>query len=282
MAMPIQLIAMDIDGTLLDSRSQLPPRNAKAIAEAAAQGIEIVMVTGRRFNSAKLIAEQLPCETKLIVSNGALVKSISGQTHLRTLLPTETARGILDATEEFRPMAAVIFDRPTGGQLVFESIDWEGPFVGTYLKRHRHHVMEIAPLADCLNGEDPIEVMFIGECAPVRAAVNRLESLDFRGDYTLALTEYPATGFSFLDVLQRGVTKGSALAAWCATRGIARENVMAIGDNWNDREMLKYAGLPIVMGNSIPELHSAGWEATLSNDECGVAEAIRRHALRRL
>src|SRR3974377_1783984 len=109
--MPIQLIAMDIDGTLLDSRAQEPPENAQAIAEAASRGIEIVIVTGRRFHSARLIAEELPCDAKLIVSNGALVKSLSGETHLRSLLAAETARHILRATEAFHSLSAVVFDR---------------------------------------------------------------------------------------------------------------------------------------------------------------------------
>lgn len=271
---------MDIDGTLLDSKSQLSPENAGAIAEAASRGIEIVIVTGRRFNSARLIAEELPCEVELIVSNGALVKSKSGATHLRSLLSTDTARRVLHATEEFRPMSGVIFDRDAEDQVIFERIDWDGPFVGPYLRRHRSQVSEVMPLVDCLNGEDPVEVMFIGECVPVRAAHDRLESLAFRSDFTIALTEYPRTGFSFMDVLGRGVTKGSALAEWAKRRGIPRENVMAIGDNWNDREMLEYAGLPVVMGNSIAGLKSLGWAATLSNDQSGVAEAIRRYVLR--
>jgi len=280
-AMPIQLIAMDIDGTLLDSRAQLPPLNAQAIAEAASRGIEIVIVTGRRFHSARLIAEELPCDAKLIVSNGALVKSLSGETHFRSLLEAETARQVLRATEEFRSMSAVVFDRAVEAQVVLERIDWEGPIIGPYLRRHRHHVTEIAPLTDCLNGEDPVEVMFIGKCEAIRAAMSRLDQLGgFRADYTLALTEYANNGFSMLDVLAPGVTKGAALAAWAARRGIPRENVMAIGDNWNDREMLEYAGLPVVMDNGVAELKALGWTITRSNDECGVAEAIYRHALR--
>jgi 5-amino-6-(5-phospho-D-ribitylamino)uracil phosphatase len=278
--MPIQLIAMDIDGTLLDSRAQLPPQNAHAIAKAAARGIEIVIVTGRRFHSARLIAEELPCDAKLIVSNGALVKSTSGETHLRSLLAAETARQVLRDTEVFRPMCAVIFDRPAAGQVVFERIDWEGPLIGPYLRRHRQHVMEIAPLANCLNGEDPVEVMFIGPCDAIRAVIQKLEEDGHQVAYTLALTEYAKSGFSMLDVLAPGVTKGAALAAWAARRGIPRENVMAIGDNWNDREMLEYAGLAVVMDNCVAELKSLGWTTTLSNDECGVAEAIHRYALR--
>jgi hydroxymethylpyrimidine pyrophosphatase-like HAD family hydrolase len=82
-----------------------------------------------------------------------------------------------------------------------------------------------------------------------------------------------------LDVLRYGVTKGMALAEWARRLGIARAEVMAIGDNWNDREMLEYAGLPVLMGNSVPELKSLGWTLTLSNDDCGVAHAIRTHVL---
>lgn len=275
----IRLIATDIDGTLLDSQGQLPEANALALKEAADWGIEIVIVTGRRFHAARMIAEKLPCEVHLIVSNGALVKSSSGETHLRSLLPIKTARRVIEATGEFRQYQGVIFDRPDERQVIFERIDWEGPFVGPYLRRHRHQVAEVAPLAACLGAEDPVEIMFIGGCEIVRAAQRSLETYERRDEYTLALTEYEERGMSMLDVLQRGVTKGTALAEWAKRRGIAPDEVMAIGDNWNDREMLEFAGVPVVMGNAVAELKSLGWRVTLSNDDCGVAAAIRSHVL---
>jgi Cof subfamily protein (haloacid dehalogenase superfamily) len=275
----IRLIATDIDGTLLTSQGQLPEENARAIREAAERGVEIVIVTGRRFHAARMIAEQLPCEPTLIVSNGALVKSMSGETHLRSLLPMEVARKVIESTEEFRQYAGVIFDRPHERQVIFERIDWEGPFMGPYLRRHRQHVAEVAPLAACLDTEDPVEVMFIGGCGIIRDALGKLEMHERRGEFTIALTEYEERGMSMLDVLQRDVTKGNALAEWAKRRGIAPDEVMAIGDNWNDREMLEFAGTPIVMGNAVAELKSLGWRVTLSNDDCGVAAAIRAHAL---
>ena len=277
--MPIRLIATDIDGTLLDSHGELPEANALAIGEAAERGIEIVIVTGRRFDPARRIAQKLPCDAHLIVSNGALVKSGSGETHLRSLLPIETARRVIEATGEFRPYQGVIFDRPAERQVIFEQINWDGPFMGPYLRRHRHQVAEVAPLAACLDTEDPVEIMFIGECGVIRAAHRTLETHAHSDEYTLALTEYEERGMSMLDVLQRGVTKGTALAEWAKRRGIAPDEVMAIGDNWNDREMLEYAGTPIVMGNAVAELKSLGWRVTLSNDDCGVAAAIRSFAL---
>jgi 5-amino-6-(5-phospho-D-ribitylamino)uracil phosphatase len=273
------MIAMDLDGTLLDGNARLPAANARAIAEAAARGIEIVIVTGRRYDPARAIAAELGCDVHLIVSNGAVIKSFDGRTHYRRLLPAETARLVLESTAEFRSCAGVIFDRPAARQVIFERIDWDGPFVGAYLRRHRHHVAEIDPLTDCLDGEDPVEILYLDDCARIERAMNTLQALQASHEFTLALTEYPHRNLSMLDVLRHGVNKGAALAEWARRRGIPRENVMAIGDNWNDREMLEYAGLPVVMGNSVAELKTLGWSVTLSNDECGLAEAIHRHAL---
>src|SRR5690242_2396114 len=198
---------MDIVGTLLDSHSLLPPENARAIAEAADRGIEIVIVTGRRFHSARAIAARLPCSTDLITSNGALVKSASGETHLRSLLPVATARLVLEATPDFRSFCGVIFDRPRENQLIFEHIDWEARFMGPYLSRHPEHVAEVAPLTSCLDSEDPVEVLFIAECQAIRRVIRKLELHKQSQAYSLSLTEYPRADVSMLDVLNRGVTR---------------------------------------------------------------------------
>ena len=276
---PIKLIAMDLDGTLLDSASQLPRENADAIEEAAAQGLEIVIVTGRRFDSARAAAAGLACDAHFISSNGALIKSKDGTTHQRHLLPAAAARKVLEATPEFRFCTGVIFDRPHARQLIFEHVDWDTPFVGAYLRRHRDQVAEIAPLADCLDGEDPVEILFLAKCDEIRRVMGVLEALPSAHEFALALTEYESRNFSMLDVLRPGVTKGVALAEWARHRGIAPQDVMAIGDNWNDREMLAFAGLPVVMANSIAELKTLGYATTLSNDDAGVAAAIRKYAL---
>jgi Cof subfamily protein (haloacid dehalogenase superfamily) len=271
---------MDLDGTLLHTDGHLPAANARAIREAAARGIEILIVTGRRFTSARTIAGEIACDVHLICSNGALIKSCDGKTHFRQLLPAAIARDVLEATAEFRSCAGVIFDRPRERQIYFERVDWQGPFVGPYLRRHRDQVAEVSPLTECLDGEDPVEILYLDTCARVTRIIKRLESLASQHTFTLALTEYPNRDLSMLDVLAPGVNKGAALAAWARLRGVSRENVMAIGDNWNDREMLEYAGLPIVMGNGIPELKTLGWSVTGKNDDCGLAEAIHRHVLR--
>lgn len=277
------MIALDIDGTLLDTRHELPAANREAVEEAAARGIEMVLVTGRRFDFARPIAEHFGCELTLVVNNGALIKSKAGETHLRNLLPRELAREVLHATREFRSGTAVVFDRARERQVIFERVFWDDPVSSGYYQRNKQYIAECAPLENCLEenylAEDPIQVMFTGTVGRMRMALEALEAMPRARDFSLALAEYPARDFSILDVTRQGCSKGAALAEWTRRRGVAREELMAIGDNWNDRDMLEFAGLPVLMGNSAAELKALGWAVTATNDESGVAAAIRKYAL---
>ena len=278
--MLIRLIALDLDGTLLDSSSQVSDENHRAVAQAAARGIEIVLVTGRRYDFARPIAEGLGVNPHLICSNGAVIKSLDGKTHHRTLLPTAIARAVLVGSRQFREFAAIVFDRPKERQVIMERVNWDDPLRGSYFRKSREYLAVVDPLENCLNGEDPIQVGFSGPVAAIRRVHSALELLPLAPSFTLGLTEYEKRDLAILDVLGRGVTKAHGLAEWARHRGIDRQEIMAIGDNWNDCEMLEFAGLPVVMGNSVEELKSRGWTVTLSNDQAGVAEAIRRHVLR--
>ena len=276
--MPVRLIALDIDGTLLDENSRLPEKNRDAVAEAHARGIEIALVTGRRYDFATPIARQFPCPLTMIVNNGALVKSSDGGTELVHLLPREIAERVLEEAGEFRELASVCFNRPRENQVIYERIDWEDPLRGGYFARNREYLAEMSPLKDCLV-EDPIQVMFTGYANQVREVQSFLSGLPFAQEYSLAMTVYDKRDFGLLDVIKEGCSKGATLAEWVRRRGWSREHVMAIGDNLNDMEMLQFAGLPVVMGNSVPELKSLGWRETLSNDQGGVAAAIELYAL---
>lgn len=279
--MSVRLIALDIDGTLLDSASEVPAANRHAIEAAVEQGIEVALVTGRRFDFAHPIALQIPCALTMIVNNGALVKSKDGTTHLRHLLPHQTARAVLEFTSEYRAGAAVVFDRPRANQVIYEKIDWEDPRRKAYYARNREFIAQVCPLEDCLT-EDPIQVMYSGSVAEMQNASAALRKATKSLEFSLAMTFYDHRDFAMVDVIRLQCSKGATLAEWAAMRGFAREEVMAIGDNFNDREMLEFAGLPVVMANSVPELKSLGWRQTLSNDEGGVAAAIREYALENL
>jgi hypothetical protein len=276
--MLVRLIALDIDGTLLDDRAQLPEVNRKAVADAAARGIEVALVTGRRYDFALPIARQFPCPLTMIVNNGAMVKSSAGVTFLRHLLPRDVALRVLEATREFRDLASVCFDRPRENQLIFERIAWDDPVRRGYLERNREFIAEVSPLSGCLT-ENPVQIMFTGTVARMREVESVLAQFPFSSEYSLAMTVYDRNDFGLVDVISPGCSKGATLAEWVALRGWSREDVMAIGDNLNDMEMLEYAGLPVVMGNSVPELKSLGWHETLANDQGGVAAAIEAFAL---
>ena len=276
--MAIRFIALDIDGTLLDSASEMPAANLQAVEAAVRQGIEVALVTGRRFDFALPIAMQIGCPLTMIVNNGALVKSKDGQTHMRHLLDRETARDVLRLMPDFRRGAAVVFDRPRENQVVYEQIDWHDPRREAYYNRNRAFISQVSPLEKCLT-EDPIQVMYSGSVEPMQRAEVALRAASVGMTFSLAVTYYPERDFGMVDVIRPNCSKGTTLAEWTAMRGLKREEVMAIGDNFNDREMLEFAGLPIVMANSVPELKTQGWRETLSNDDGGVAAAIVEYAL---
>ena len=276
--MPVQLIALDIDGTLLSSRFTVSERNRAAIAEAVRRGIEVALVTGRRYDFAMPVAAQIDSPLTMIVNNGALVRTKEGHTLARHLLPRDTALRVLAATEPWRDATSVVFDRPLANQVIMESIDLEDGIRGAYYKWNKPFLGEARPLESCLV-EDPIQIMLSGPVQTMQAAEHALRSVQFTGEYFLAVTTYESKDFSMIDVLNPRISKGVALAEWAASRGIARQEILAIGDNHNDEAMLSFAGIPVVMENAVPELKTRGWHVTHTNDNDGVAAAIERFAL---
>ena len=276
----IRLIALDLDGTVLDSHGQIPEANFAAIARAVDAGVEVAIATGRRYEFARSILERLPAPLTLILSNGAIVKrhgQAGSETLMRRLLPRQAARVALGRAPAHRASAALIFDRPLAGQVVFESIDWNDPRHQRFYEANRPFVSEQSPLEDALT-EDPVQIMFTGCCPPMRRLFDDLRAAAAEDgvDYSVALTEYEQRDFSLVDVMQAGCSKGAALADWASRQGLSPSEVMAVGDNLNDLEMLEFAGTSVVMGNAIGDLQTRGWNRTATNDEAGVAKAIEK------
>jgi 5-amino-6-(5-phospho-D-ribitylamino)uracil phosphatase len=278
----IKLLAIDIDGTLLDSRGRLPDAHREALVDAVRMGIEVCLVTGRSFHFARPIANLLPIPLTLIVNNGAVVKEKGGATTMRHLLRREIARRVIEETRAYEDSVAIVFDRPDERQIVFERMDWSHPHRRGYYEKNKAFIAAAqAPLADVLT-EDPIQVMFNGGVAAMRELAAALRALSIADQCSVAVTEYEARDFSLVDVNGAGCSKGTTLARWTATRGISRDEVMAVGDNLNDVEMLEAAGVAVVMGNASDSLRSRGFEVTGTNDEGGLATAIDRYVRRRV
>ena len=273
--MPIRLIAIDIDGTLLDARGLLPDVNRDAVREAVDAGVEVALVTGRSFHHARPVGAALSDRVPLIVSNGALMKRRDGRTlHRRVLDPTVT-KDIIVTVRNHRRGAALIFDRDGPDQYLYEGIDWQHPNRRRYYELNRQFMTELSPLEDGLT-ESPLQLAFTGGVEEIRRLAALIRNLDVAARITVTLTEYEARDFSLLDITVGGCSKGAMLTTWLERRGIDAQDVMAVGDNLNDREMLALVGHPVVMGNAVPELKAVGWPTTAGHDDGGLAQAIRR------
>src|SRR2546423_11737628 len=132
----IRLIGIDVDGTLLDTRGQIPQANVDAIYDAVGAGIDVALVTGRSYPFARPIADPLPPTIKLIVSNGAVERGMNGSRLAQRLLDRHIARAVLEATRPFRHAAALAFDRDADSQVIFETMDWKHPGRTSQLARY--------------------------------------------------------------------------------------------------------------------------------------------------
>lgn len=269
----IRLLAIDIDGTLLDSKFQVSTANLEALRRAHEAGVEVMLVTGRRHTFALPIADLLGFDLWLISSNGAVTKSRRGELFHRDFLPVATARTLCSNMKEFRGNTVLTFDKESKGAIVVERLDELNSSIQRWLEKNMAFIDFIIPLEDSLVA-DPVQAMFCGSVQRMRHAVQSLAASGVSDRITVLRTEYPLRDLCIVDVLNQGCSKGHALERWTRYRGIPRAQVMAIGDNYNDVEMLEFAGLPVIMGNASQELRQHGWTVTLSNDESGVAAAI--------
>jgi Cof subfamily protein (haloacid dehalogenase superfamily) len=277
----IKLLAIDIDGTLLDSRGQLPGAHRDALIDLHASGVDIALATGRSFPFTQPVAALLPMPLTLIVNSGAVVKTRTGRTVLRHLLARDTARQVLAGTRAYEDSVALVFDREPDGpdpHIISQFMDWTHVHRRGYYETNKAFIGRTpAALVDEVT-EDLIQVMFNGSVEPMRSLVSGLRALPIADRFSVAITEYERRDFSLVDVNGAGCSKGATLARWVAARGLTAADVMAVGDNLNDVEMLDFAGTAVVMGNATEALKARGYLETASNDEDGLAHAVRRFA----
>jgi len=269
----IRLLATDIDGTLLNPQFQISEGDLAALRRAHAAGMEIVLVTGRRHTFALPIAQQLGFDLWLISSNGAVTRSLSGETFHRDLMPAEICRQLCESMILFRGNTVLTFDKEVKGAIVLEHLDEIGVSIRRWLEKNMEFIEFVVPIERALVS-DPVQAMFCGTMARMSLALEALKGTGLMDKITVLRTEYPVRDLSMIDVLNRGCSKGHALERWARHRGFHRDEVMAVGDNHNDVEMLEFAGHPVIMGNACEELRARGWRVTLGNEACGVAAAL--------
>jgi Cof subfamily protein (haloacid dehalogenase superfamily) len=283
--MAISLLALDLDGTLLDSHGQISKRNLNAIEKARANGVRVALVTGRRFRDSRPVALELGLDVPLISHNGALTKHAETLETVAVLpLPLAAAREALrvgrDAgadpllSDDHEGLGVLVYDHLSGGNIaVHRYIAWAMRLHGD--EEGRNAVRQVDSLEIYLDHE-PIHLAFSGRCQAMDQLAELLNAE--LGDRVKVLsTKYLEQDFTLLDVVNPAASKGAGVAAAAAEIGVGAKEIMAIGDNYNDLEMLLIAGTGVVMANAPQTLREIpGLHPTASNSEDGVALAIEK------
>ena len=191
MTPPIRSIAVDIDGTLLNSQFHTSEKDLEALRRANRNGIEVILVTGRRHAFALPIAVQLGFDLWLISSNGAVTRSLQGEAFHRDLLPATTCLELCGAMQEFRGNMVVTFDKESKGALVLERMDELTSSIRHWLEKNMQYIEFVVPIENALTA-DPIQAMFCGTISRMQAALRTLESNGENDQITVVRTEYPA------------------------------------------------------------------------------------------
>jgi hydroxymethylpyrimidine pyrophosphatase-like HAD family hydrolase len=233
---------------------------------------------------------ELGLDIPLISHNGALTKHAATLQTVSVLpLPLDAARKALQVGREAGADALLSDDHEGLGVLVYDHLRGENTAAHKYVSwARRIHgkeeggaaVQQVASLEDYLDHE-PIHLAFSGTCNEMDQLEETLKS-ELGSTVKVLGTKYLEQDFTLLDVLNPAASKGAGVAAAAAELGVAREEIMAIGDNYNDLEMLLFASTGVVMANAPPSLREiAGLHPTASNREDGVALAIEQFILNR-
>nr|AUN37223.1 HAD superfamily hydrolase [uncultured bacterium] len=284
----IKLLALDLDGTTINSRGEISVENREAIRAAEEQGVLVTIATGRRFRDAQPVGQDLGLNAPLITHNGGLLKyADSLETVHYTLLSPETSIEIISVGKRFGGDALVSTDPHGKGTLIYDRISAHNTPLQRYISwATRLHgeaaeasVLPVPHLEDVITKHEVVHISFSGSLDAMRDLEDHLR--EELGDHTTLLTTvYPRLDFTLIDILPPDASKGHGLAKLAEIDGLSPENVMSIGDNFNDLEMLEYAGTAVVMANADPRLREMpDFYTTLSNDESGVAAAIERFIL---
>lgn len=263
--MSYQLIALDLDGTLLDHDTNITPRAVGAIRQAAREGVIVTLATGRMHQSALKYAQQLGLDVPLITYNGALVKSMTGEILFHQPVDKSVAQDVMT---------------------LFRSRGW---YIQSYVD-DLLYVREVNEKARVYERLSDVTANSVGDALyTVEAAPTKLLAMADSEDIAI-MRDTVERSFNdklyvaiskpqYLEMVNPAVNKGRALEALAARLGVKRNAVMAVGDSFNDIDMIEYAGLGVAMGDAPDAVKRCADVITAANDADGVALAIEKYVL---
>ncbi len=263
----IKLVAIDLDGTLLNSRHALSARNQSAIESAQRQGVEVVLATGKTRHAAEDLIDSLGIDSPGIYMQGLITYNADGSVRTRIVMAKESVSRVIALGEEFGFGALAYSDNRTFALRVDE-------FATKMTEYGEPHVETIAGWLELLNKFDINKVVLYGEENQVTALRG---AIDARLDGAVHVTRANVDGM--IEVLPPNTSKGQAVKTLLEELGIDSSRALAVGDGENDIEMLQAVGIGVAMGNATQMLKDVADVIVPSNDEDGVAVALEEFVL---
>lgn len=266
--MQYRLIALDLDDTLLHDDLTVSEPTREALRRAMDQGVHVTIATGRMFASAKQVARQIDLNVPIITYQGSLIRNLlDGQTLYERTVPVRAAGLLHDYSREHGLHLQTYID----DQLIAAEINEK---LLAYAEQSKIPYTIAENFAELVGTSDrQTKLIIIDEPRRLDAIKPELEAL-LGPDVHLTKSKS-----NYLELMHREGTKGHALRFLAAHYGISLEETIAVGDAWNDREMIEAAGLGVAMANAVPELKALADFVTLSNNEDGVKHVLEKFVL---
>ncbi len=267
--MSYRLVALDLDDTLLDENSKISERNRRAVAEAIDKGVRVTLATGRMLRSTAAYARELGIELPLITYHGALVKRLNhSQSCYYQPLEYQMAREVLEEAQKKGHHVNLYLD----DRLLVKEHNRFTRFYATISSVQIEAVGDLVKVIEEFK-KGPPKLTVIDEEEAMEELISILEER-YRESINLMLSRP-----FFLEITHPQATKGRALKMLAEEWGIKRAEVMAVGDSFNDLDMIQYAGMGVAVENARPQVKSAADHITLSHQEDGVAEVLEKYVL---
>ncbi len=271
--MSYDLIAIDIDGTLLTSRRDISTGTLLALRRAVAAGKHVALCTGRSLNSGRAAAEKVPPSTTLIFHSGALIlESLDGPLLRAVNMPRSLAVGLVDFIKRRGHDPLVYEPVPESRYIWFERPRSANGWRERYLEANADKALEVEGLDQVLN-RDPAQIAVAGKGSSMHDLEAELAGYGNRIG-TIMSRSTLVDEYWCMEIVPAGVSKAKALAFLGERYGIDSGRMISIGDNFNDLDMIEYAGLGVAMGNAPDAVRRAADLVAPSNDADGVAHVI--------
>lgn len=269
----IKLVLIDIDGTLVRDDKTLPAENEEAIKEALQSGVLVTLVTGRNYGAAKEIIDKLQLDVPVVLQNGAFIyRPYSGEVIRKVGLSGDVAKRVIHLCRQEGIFYILYRDFLMQKDMLIDQ-DYDGPF-SMYLKRNAVRLDRVEDVTSFISGE-VAEVALLGNEDKILRVLRQLGD----GDNFTVIKSLTREDEAFYEIFGPKVGKGEALNYLCQHFGVSPEEVMFIGDAYNDIDIMLLVGFPVAMGNAVEEVKKFAKAVTKSNNEGGVAWAIRHFVL---